>query len=80
MQARLQNGLIVQGGFGPGRQVTDDCDIVDDLPELLTATALIPNRSGVTVARPLEALPREQRMAYRAFQVSRHARSLKSMC
>jgi hypothetical protein len=54
MQARLQNGLIVQGGFGPGRQVTDDCDIVDDLPELLTATALIPNRSGVTVARPLE--------------------------
>jgi hypothetical protein len=53
-QARLQNGLIVQGGFGPGRQVTDDCDIVDDVPELLQAVALVPSRSGVTTARPLE--------------------------
>ena len=35
MQARLQNGLLVQGGVGPGRVVTDDCDIVDDLPEML---------------------------------------------
>ena len=54
MQARLQNGLVVQGGFGPGRQVTDDCDIVDDVPELLQAVALVPNRSGVTTTRPLE--------------------------
>jgi hypothetical protein len=54
MQARLQNGLIVQGGFGPGRQVTDDCDIVDDVPELLQAAVLIPSRSGVTNSRPLE--------------------------
>jgi len=44
----------VQGGFGPGRQVTDDCDIVDDLPELLQATTLIPNRISTTTARPLE--------------------------
>jgi hypothetical protein len=54
VQARLQNGLMVQGGVGPGRQVTDDCDIVDDLPELLQATALIPNRISTTSARPLE--------------------------
>jgi len=54
LQARLQNGLILQGGFGPGRQVTDDCDIVDDVPELLQAVALSPSRSGVTTARPLE--------------------------
>ena len=54
VQARMQNGLMVQGGFGPGRQVTDDCDIVDDLPELLQATALIPNRTSTTTARPLE--------------------------
>ena len=50
----MQNGLMVQGGFGPGRQVTDDCDIVDDLPELLQVTALIPNRTSTTTARPLE--------------------------
>jgi hypothetical protein len=54
VQARLQNGLMVQGGVGPGRQVTDDCDIVDDLPELLQATAFIPNRISTTSARPLE--------------------------
>jgi carboxypeptidase family protein len=54
MQARLQNGLIVQGGFGPGRQVTDDCDIVDDVPELLQAAFLVPSRSGLTTSRPLE--------------------------
>jgi carboxypeptidase family protein len=54
VQARLQNGLLVQGGFGPGRQVTDDCDIVDDVPELLQAAVLIPSRSGVTTTRPLE--------------------------
>jgi hypothetical protein len=54
MQARLQNGMMVQGGFGPGRQVTDDCDIVDDVPELLQAAVLVPSRSGLTTARPLE--------------------------
>jgi hypothetical protein len=54
VQARLQNGLIVQGGFGPGRLVTDDCDIVDDVPELLQAVAGTPSRSGVTTTRPLE--------------------------
>jgi hypothetical protein len=54
VQARMQSGLVVQGGFGPGRQVTDDCDIVDDVPELLQAALLIPSRSGVTTSRPLE--------------------------
>jgi hypothetical protein len=54
LQARLQNGLTVQGGLGPGRQVTDDCDIIDDLPELLQAVAGTPSRSGVTTTRPLE--------------------------
>jgi len=35
VNSRLQNGLLLQGGFGTGRVVTDDCDIVDDLPEQL---------------------------------------------
>jgi hypothetical protein len=54
MQARLQNGLNMQAGVGPGRVVTDDCDIVDDLPELLQAVNGAPSRSGATTARPLE--------------------------
>ena len=35
VNARLQNGLILQGGTGTGRQVTNNCDVVDDLPEML---------------------------------------------
>jgi len=54
MQARLQNGLNVQGGVGPGRVLTDDCDIVDDLPELLQAVNGAPSRVSSTTARPLE--------------------------
>jgi hypothetical protein len=54
VQARLQNGLVVQGGLGPGRVVTDDCEIVDDLPELLQAANGAPSRSGITTSRPLE--------------------------
>ena len=54
VQARLANGLTMQGGVGPGRVVTDDCDIVDDLPEMLHALAGNPNRSFVFATRPLE--------------------------
>ena len=54
MNARLANGLMVQGGLGPGRVVTDDCDIVDDLPEVLSAVGGAPSRSGVITARVLE--------------------------
>jgi carboxypeptidase family protein len=54
VQARLENGLFVQGGVGPGRVVTDDCEVVDDLPEMLHTLAGNPNRSFVFAARPLE--------------------------
>jgi hypothetical protein len=54
VNARMRNGFTVQGGVGPGRVVTDDCDIVDDLPEMLHTLAGNPNRSFVFAARPLE--------------------------
>lgn len=55
LQARLQNGLTLQGGLGPGRVVTDDCDVVDDLPEMLQAPpGGNPTRGFATAARPLE--------------------------
>jgi hypothetical protein len=54
VNARLMNGLNLQGGVGPGRVVTDDCDIVDDLPEMLHTLAGNPNRSFVFATRPLE--------------------------
>jgi hypothetical protein len=35
VDARLQNGLFVQGGVSTGKTMTDICEIVDDVPEAL---------------------------------------------
>lgn len=37
VDARLENGVFVQGGVSTGKTMTDNCDIVDDAPELLGA-------------------------------------------
>jgi hypothetical protein len=52
LNARLQNGLIVQGGVGTGRQVLNDCDVVDDLPEMLHSFFGDPTRAFFFAARP----------------------------
>jgi hypothetical protein len=54
LNARLQSGLLVQGGLGTGRVVTNDCDVVDDLPEMLHTFLGAPTRAFVFAARPLE--------------------------
>ena len=36
VDARLRNGLFLQGGFSTGKTMTDNCDIIDDVPEALT--------------------------------------------
>jgi hypothetical protein len=53
VNSRMQNGLTVQGGFGTGRQVTDDCEVVDDLPETMQIL-FNPSRVFVFATRPLE--------------------------
>jgi hypothetical protein len=40
VDARLRNGLFLQGGLSTGKQMTDNCDIIDDLPEALTIGAI----------------------------------------
>jgi hypothetical protein len=52
--ARLQNGLLLQGGFGTGRQVLNDCEVVDDLPEMLHTFFGNPTRLFFFAARPRE--------------------------
>ena len=37
LDARLQNGLFLQGGVSAGKTMTDNCDVVDDAPEVLGA-------------------------------------------
>jgi hypothetical protein len=54
VNARRQNGLLAQGGVGTGRQVTNDCDVVDELPEMLHTFFGNPNRFFAFAARPRE--------------------------
>lgn len=54
VNARLRNGLILQGGGGSGRVVTDDCEVVAQLPEMLHTFLGNPTRNGFFAARPLE--------------------------
>jgi hypothetical protein len=35
LDARLRNGLFLQGGVSTGKTMTDNCDIIDDAPEIL---------------------------------------------
>jgi hypothetical protein len=35
IDARLRNGLFLQGGVSTGTTMTDNCDVVDDAPEIL---------------------------------------------
>ena len=46
VDARLRNGLFLQGGLSTGKQMTDNCEIIDDLPEALTVGTI----AGVTPA------------------------------
>ena len=39
MNARLQNGLVLNGGLSTGRQTTDNCEIVAKLPEMTFTAA-----------------------------------------
>ena len=40
VDARLRNGLFLQGGVGTGKTMTDNCDVVDDVPEALSIAAV----------------------------------------
>ena len=40
VDARLRNGLFLQGGVSTGKTLTDNCEIVDDAPELLTVAGV----------------------------------------
>ena len=54
VNARMTNGVRVQGGLGTGRQITDDCAAVAQAPELLHTFFGTPSRFFAFAARPLE--------------------------
>ena len=54
VNARMMNGLLLQGGTGSGRQKLNDCEIVDDLPEMGHTFFGDPTRAFFFAARPKE--------------------------
>jgi hypothetical protein len=54
VNARLQNGLLIQGGTGTGRVVTNDCDVVAAVPEMLHTFFGNPTRFFGFASRTLE--------------------------
>ncbi len=54
LNSRLQNGLLIQGGLGTGRQVTNICGVVDKLPEMLHTFFGDPTRLFFFAATPKE--------------------------
>jgi len=42
VSARLPEGILVQGGVSTGRTSTDNCEIVEKVPEMLVGAVLIP--------------------------------------
>jgi hypothetical protein len=64
LNARLQNGLTLQGGLGTGKQIEDNCEIVAKLPEMLNlGGAAAANTAGApTQWRPAQFCHREEPM------------------
>ena len=57
VDARLRSGLFLQGGFSTGKTMTDNCDIIDDLPEALTVNAAAGIQPQVTGAAAGQLTP-----------------------
>jgi hypothetical protein len=64
LNARLQNGLIMQGGFGTGRQVTSVCDVADELPEMLHTFLRKPDARVLLLGNAQGVLRSEQRLPH----------------
>jgi hypothetical protein len=54
VNTRLENGLLVQGGLGTGRQLINDCEVVEQLPETLHSFFGNNTRAFFFTARPFE--------------------------
>ena len=64
INARLQNGLTLQGGMGTGKQIEDNCEIVAKLPEMLNlgGAAAANTANAPAQWRPAQFCHREEPM------------------
>jgi hypothetical protein len=42
IDTRLANGLLLQGGLSTGKTMNDNCDVIDQVPEVLLSGAAVP--------------------------------------
>ena len=47
LQARMQSGLMLTGGFSTGKRTMDNCEIVEKLPEMLLSAQNLATAAGV---------------------------------
>jgi hypothetical protein len=57
VDARLKNGLFLQAGLSSGKTLTDNCDIIDDVPEALTVSGAAGIQPQVTGAAAGQVTP-----------------------
>jgi len=55
VNARLKDGLRLQGGIGTGHTVTDNCGVISQLPEMLLYSP--PNAGGTPAGSPVVVQP-----------------------
>jgi hypothetical protein len=57
VNARVRGGLLLQGGMSTGRTSTDNCDVLERLPEIsMTAAGVVPRPEIPVTAGPLAPL------------------------
>ena len=57
VDARLKNGLFMQAGLSSGKTMTDNCDVIDDVPEALTVSGAAGIQPQVTGAAAGQITP-----------------------
>ena len=57
VDARLKNGLFLQAGLSTGKTLTDNCDVIDDVPEALTVSGAAGIQPQVTGAAAGQVTP-----------------------
>jgi hypothetical protein len=57
VDARMRNGLFLQAGLSTGKTLTDNCDVIDDLPEALSVSGAAGIQPQVTGAAAGQVTP-----------------------
>jgi hypothetical protein len=60
VNARLMNGLVVQAGTSTGRSITDNCQVVAKVPEMLNGALTNPSPFTSNTFQPIDSCHKEE--------------------